>query len=431
MIIILFAELDTVHADPLGGHVHHLFEGKCTLRPAGCPVGPGSTGVGAHAVFNLVRFADVVDAIVVGTGTAGSRSRSSPTANPGTEDFAILADTHLHLLNRIGAVAGTQLLLGTVEHHVNRDPCFLRQQSSQNSFASRAELGAKATADILRQYLALLRLHPTPITGHLVAETEGRLARCPEDQSAIFPGAHPSMGFQRSVGLDLRAELTFHSDVRLVDDLFHRRFLASQSRISITAAPAPHTRADAGNILLTSASHLGGSLLAGILDGDAVGLDVVLDLDGAQGRLRLRFCLCCNSGDLRTGVAGTFILEDIGNLEHRLDPGHATRLVGIDGNDVRIGMGAAQNLAVDHSGWLLVVGILGGSGHLGCRIHPWKRIAYQVQAILRLPRLDVVILDAHRQLPELTSESDLDRDLLCHHLPPVREACSTASMMFW
>ena len=94
-------------------------------------------------------------------------------------------------------------------------------------------------------------------------------------------------------------------------------------------------------------------------------------------------------------------------------------------------MGAAQNLAVNHSGWLLIVGILGGSGHLGGRIYPWKRIANQVQAILRLPRLDVVILDAHRQLPELTSESDLDRDLLCHHLPPVREACSTASMMFW
>ena len=79
---------------------------------------------------------------------------------------------------------------------------------------------------------------------------------------------------------------------------------------------------------------------------------------------------------------------------------------------------------------LLVLGKLRRTGDLGHRIETRLALAHHVERLIRLPGGDIPILQSYRQRVKLIPEADLDGDLICHHFPPFREACSTASMMF-
>ena len=80
--------------------------------------------------------------------------------------------------------------------------------------------------------------------------------------------------------------------------------------------------------------------------------------------------------------------------------------------------------------WALVLGKLRCTGDLGHGIETGLALAYHVERLARLPGRDIPILQSHCQRVKLVTEANLDGDLICHHFPPFREACSTASMMF-
>ena len=80
--------------------------------------------------------------------------------------------------------------------------------------------------------------------------------------------------------------------------------------------------------------------------------------------------------------------------------------------------------------WTLVLGKLRRTGDLGHGIETGLALAHHVERLIRLPGSDIPILQSHRQRAELVTETNLDGDLICHHFPPCREACSTATMMF-
>ncbi len=93
-------------------------------------------------------------------------------------------------------------------------------------------------------------------------------------------------------------------------------------------------------------------------------------------------------------------------------------------------MGTAQDLALDETSGTLVIGVFCRSCHLGDRIESGLALAHDIQFLTRLPRRDIPILEANREIVELVAESDLDGDFFRHHFPPFREAYSTASMTF-
>ena len=427
--VVTATQIEGVEPEPIGKIVERRLEGERSLREAGGAERHRRPGVGEDVLLLDLDVGTGVDhpGRAADAGATGDPARAVRfEVDRGEVAVALGADPDP--LHRIGPVAGPEILRAPVEHQLDRGLRPLRQHGGDHARGAGAELGPESAAEKIGHDPDVIGRDFEEL-GQIVAESEHALGGGPDAQLPVLPARHGAVRLERVVQ-------RHRGPVGPLDG----RVGLPEAGLDVAAL------ADArGRGVLVIGEDLRGAWLARLVRVDDVRQDLVARLDQADGVLGdlggdrrdrgdLLACvqhaaqpsgsalLLAGLVDRAPGILGlpkgreaVRPVED----EHGLDAREARRARGIDGNDARMSVRAAQDRAMKHAAQLDVVGVGGPAGHLGRAVDAGDRLADDVQTGVRVPDRRLGLGDGNLDLLEVVPEPDPDRPGPRHRSPPL------------
>ena len=350
--VVAGAEVERVDAELFRELVHHRFESEGALRMAGSPERGGRACVREHVELfgsHVVAGVDVLER----PGGSGAPVGPSVAVHDEVErrQLAVFGRARLDPLDRGGAVSNRQVLLLAVEEELDRRPGLLREPGRRHALDARPELGAEASAHVFGRDMDLGLVEGKDV-GQLVAHREHALCRSPDLQAPVgLPGGHEAVRLESRVRLDLRDVRAFDENVGLLKAFVNRgpcRSCAGPARCRPEAAPSrpPACRPPRLCSGTWPEKTSGAPGLRAVATSTTKGRVFVFHLDRGQGIRGLIGRFGSHGRDRLPRIAHR--LARLGDGEGGPDARHLPGGPEVNRGDDGRGMGAAEDLAVEH-----------------------------------------------------------------------------------
>jgi len=386
---MLEPELGGIEPQALGDLVDVHLEREARLRRAVAALGPAGRFVGErpsalelvarHVIGDGLERARVVGARhPVGAISAAVEQRAEVHRG----DRAVLghAGSHPHERGMTAAVAVEDLFAG--EGDLHRPPCDHRELRRHDLVAERialaaepAPVGAGDDADARRCQFEHLRERPVDVMR--------RLGRAPQRELGVRrPVGDRGVLLHRQMRAALEEERVFLNQIGGGEARVHVAELEVDELVEI---PGIAVVVDAGLGVRDGVEGVGEGAERLVPDDDAIergGGDFLRggrhrgDRVAHESRLveRQRVLVLTHGEDPERD-------RQIPAGEHRLHARQRERAARVDRNDPGVGVGAAQQLGVQHARQRQVVRELGGAGHLGRGVHLAERLPHDLQGV--------------------------------------------------
>ena len=420
-------QVDAADAELPGQLVHRLLERPGALGMAGRAHRPCRAGVDedvgrlrAHVRAGVEVPGQPVEQRRA-AGRVGAAGAEAGELDGGQLTALRRADLDRHVRRR--PVAGAQEGLLPRQEELDRPRGLPRQERRDHGVLARLELGAEATAHVVAD---------DPDLGHGQAERPGRsgldgvdpLGRLPQRQPVAVPAGDAAVQLERGVELALGAEAPLDDHIRRGEPGGHVTPLVG-GRLPHPVAALVHLR------------RFGRESVA--LVGDERE-DLVVDPDRRQGVPGLVRGLGGDRGHRLALVAADRIEQRCRDPaavaprhvlrlgaragQHRDDAGQRLGRRGVDAPHPGVGVGAAQDGAVEHAGQDQVRRVDGGAAHALVAVDPRQRLADHLG---RRPRLGLAVrLRSLRQ-----GRVHVVQGVVGHRPPPFSSAARRTAFWMW
>ena len=406
-------QVDHVHFQFFGGQIPGLFD-----SPVGRRIAKAAERAGRHQVgVDQRRFGAGVRIFVQrivahrggaenGLRLAGIGAVVGPHADFLGQHLAGLGEAQAHPVAHGHAwMAGEEFFFAGVDQ-LDRAAGLARENGRDYRAVVIAGLAAETTADFGLDH-AHLRFGHAQRYGVTAAGEEGRLRVAPHGHAVTGPVRNAADGLQRGMPLPDRIPGTFDDDVGGLETgidfaALKRKFVRDIARCIVV-----HQRR-AGRHRFIQRKHRGQRFVLnnnavdrgarGFRIGGGDGDDFIADITHAADGQRIEI----------GAERAPFALGGVFAGDHRLDPGHRARGAGVDGQDARVGMRAAQHGGVQHAGHVQVGDILRGASDFRLRIGARHILADDQQAGFELRVAQILVAVAHA-FPAFFSSADASR----------------------
>ncbi len=364
--------LDGVHADGLREGVHHLFERPCPLRVAGCAEGAGGPGVDidlCHLCGDVRTQVEVLDQSIYGAHADGIRPAGAEDRERKRRERAVTLDACLQPHGRGRPVADGEVGLFAGKEELHGSARLPAQERRDDRRLVRLQLAPESAPHVVAD-----DPHPregeAQHLGHLRLDRVDALGRLPYGQLTAVPSGNAAMGFHRRMELARGPVRFFQDHVRLREALCDIAPCVAFRRLD-AVAPRMH---------LTSAGGERQGIVGDKRQHVVVHLDRAYRVPGPirrVGRDRRHYLpLITTMGIEELEPRGRCVRpHEIGAgrraADDRPDPLHLFRGAHVDALYHGVGVGRAEERAVEHAG-KGYVGRIDRSARSGARRHrPW------------------------------------------------------------